>query len=151
MPLQVMGLNLNLSKQLVTLLLAGALVPLRKKIPVPTCFFMADWEKAIGDTSWIQEEIPDITGLSGFIPAGNKNELAEIIEEEVSMILEKEEREEEEKEIEPEATETTEKNNTDSVTGQDKSAIGPLWRNIIIVIVLLVIAVPTVSYFLKRK
>ena len=59
---------------------------------------------------------------------------------------------------------TTEKNNTDAVIGQivvdndveepeepviEKSAVGPLWRNILIVIVLLVIAVPTLSYILK--
>ncbi|MCK5137398.1 MAG: hypothetical protein KAR19_16560 [Bacteroidales bacterium] len=116
--------------------------------------FKADWEKAIGDTSWIQEEIPEISGISDFIPSGNKKEVVEVTEKK------------EGKETEPEAKETARKNNTDTVTGQivvdsdveepeepviDKSATGPLRRNILIVIVLLVIAVPTVSYILKKK
>ena len=119
---------------------------IKEENPGTDLLFIADWEKAIGDTSWIQEEIPEITGLSGFIPSENKKE--------------------EGKEIEAEAKKTTGKNNTDTVIGQivvdndveeaeepviDKRVIGPLWRNIIVVIVLLVIAVPTVSYFLKRK
>ena len=138
---------------------------IKEENPGTDLLFMADWEKAIGDTSWIQEEIPEITGLSGFIPSGNKKEVAEVIEKE------------EGKEIEPEVKETTGKNNTDTVIGQivmdndveepeepvidkemvmnsdeqDKSAIGPLWRNILIVVVLLVITVPTVSYIIRRK
>ena len=112
---------------------------IKEENPGTDLLFMADWGKAIGDTSWIQEEIPEITGFTEFIAAESKDELAEIIEKE------------EVKEIEPEAKETTEKNNTDSLIEPDKSHMGPLWRNILIVIVLLAIAVPTVSYIIKRK
>jgi len=159
------GIRPELIKTACNAIIGWCSCTIKEENPGTDLLLMADWEKAIGDTSWIQEEIPEITGLSGFIPSGNKKEVAEVIGKE------------EGKEIEPEAKETTGKNNTDTVIGQivvdndveepeepvkdkgivinsdgqDKSAIGPLWRNILIVVVLLVIAVPTVFYILKRK
>ena len=159
------GINPELIKTACNAIIGWCSCTIKEENPGTDLLFMADWEKAIGDTSWIQEEIPEITGLSGFIPPGNKKEDAEVIEKE------------EGKETEPDAKETTRKNNTDTVIGQivvdndvekpeepvkdkemimnsdeqDKSAIGPLWRNVLIVVILLVIAVPTVSYIIKRK
>jgi hypothetical protein len=119
---------------------------IKEENPGTDLLFMADWEKAIGDTSWIQEELPEITGLSAFLPSENKKE--------------------EGKKIAPETKEAIRKNYTDTVIEQivvdndvekpeepaiDESTIGPLWRNILIVIAILIIAVLTVSYMLKRK
>lgn len=141
-----MGINHKLIKTACNAIIGWCSCTIKEDNPGTDLLFMADWEKAIGDTSWIQEEIPEITGLSGFIPSGDKKE--------------------EVKEIDPDAKETTGKNITDTVIGQisldndvekaeepvkDKSTIGPLWRNILIIIVLLVIVVLTVSCILKRK
>ena len=126
------GINFKLIKTACNAIIGWCSCTIKEDNPGTDLLFMADWEKAIGDSSWIQEEIPEITGLSGFIPSEDKKEVAEIIENE------------KEKVIEHEAKETTGKNITDM-------AIGPLWRNILFVIVLLVIAVPTVSYIIKRK
>ncbi|MBE9509994.1 MAG: hypothetical protein IMY71_03880 [Bacteroidetes bacterium] len=146
------GINYKLIKTACNAIIGWCSCTIKEDNPGTDLLFMADWEKAIGDTSWIQEEIPEITGLSGFIPSGNKKEVAEVIEKEEV--------------IEPEAKETTGRNITDTIIRQivvdndvekpeepikGKSAIRPLWRNILIVIVLLVIAVLIVSYILKRK
>lgn len=118
------GINHKLIKTACNAIIGWCSCIIKEDNPGTDLLFMADWEKAIGDTSWIHEEIPEITGLSGFIPSGDKKE--------------------EVKEIEPEAKEIIRKNIPDTV-------IGPLWRNIIFVIVLLVIAVLTISYIIKRK
>ena len=126
------GINHKLIKTACNTIIGWCSCTIKEDNPGTDLLFMADWENAIGDSSWIHEKKPEITGLSGFIPSEDKKEVAEVIEKE------------EEKVKKPEAKETTGKNITGTV-------IGPLWRNILIVIVLLVIAVPTVSYFLKKK
>ena len=117
------GINHKLIKTACNAIIGWCSCTIKEDNPGTDLLFMADWEKAIGDTSWIHEEIPEITGLSGFIPSEDKKEV---------------------KETEPEAKEIIRKNIPDTV-------IGPLWRNIIFVIVLLVIAVLTISYIIKRK
>jgi len=140
------GISPELIKTACNAVIGWCSCTIKEENPGTDLLFMADWGKVIGDTSWIHEEIPEITGLSGFLPSENEKE--------------------EEKKLEPEAKETIKKNNTDTVIEQivvdndvekpeepaiDESTIGPLWRNILIVIAILIIAVPTVSYIFKRK
>ncbi len=117
----------------------------------------ADWNIAIGDSSWIkQEEIPEITGLSGFV--SNEDEIDIKPEKEKVKI---------EKEVVIEAKKPTEgtSNNDNAETviktsmilesdvgTEDQNAFkSPLLINILIVMALLLIAIVTASFVLKRR
>ncbi|NOR76758.1 MAG: hypothetical protein GQ525_16565, partial [Draconibacterium sp.] len=135
----------------------------------------ADWEKAVGDSSWIQaEEIPEISGLSEFIVPEKemvaespvKNELIkektdtkseESEDESIELTIEKTSANELPKQVEEtkkikeiELSET--QNETLLTTSEtDKSTFSNLTRNILLVFLFLIILVPTLSFLLKRK
>ncbi len=158
------GIRPDLIKKACNAVIGWCSCTIKEDNPGTDLLFMADWDKAIGDTSWIQEEIPEITGLSQFIPIVNIKEPADTIEKEDRKV------------VKPKTKEISRKNNTDTViqqivvqnvaeeeepppeqemaitsNGPDKGSLGPLWRNLIIVIALLIIAILTVSYLLKRR
>ena len=114
----------------------------------------ADWNIAIGDSSWIkQEEVPEITGLSGFIPAkepAEKNpeeDVKEKIEPEISM------------EDSPANTienfesvveiETVLNNKVEEK--DQKTHINPILRNVFFTIIILLVVIGTVLFVLKRR
>lgn len=122
----------------------------------------ADWNSIIGDSSWIKtEEVPDITGLSSFIPDEEEidekseaiNSKAEVKNEEVVVAaLEKD------PEIVPytyEDKKTSDNENTDvlksTVMEEEQSTISPLLRNSLIAVTLLLIVMATASFIVKKR
>ncbi|MBT3385639.1 MAG: hypothetical protein HN955_12220 [Prolixibacteraceae bacterium] len=143
--------------------------------PGSDLLFSADWEKAIGDSSWIQaEEIPEISGFSEFI-IPEKEIVAEspveneLIREEIDTKSE----ESEEETIEPTIEKVTENEFPNQVeenkkikeielaetqnetllktTETDKTTFSNLTRNILLVFLFLIILIPILSFLLKRK
>jgi len=114
----------------------------------------ADWNIAIGDSSWIKpEEIPDITGLSGFISneegIDNKTEAEKSIEPEVTV---------EDKTVSTiENTEPVVKTGTildidvDEDEEDQESNINPILRNAFIALLLLLVAIGASLLVIKRK
>jgi len=145
--------------------------------PGADLLFMADWDKALGDSSWIQpEEIPEITGLTGFLSDEKEMEIVvESSDEKESLPVEINSKPEEsaKKNSDIGLEETDPKTDTDEIeeiselesirlsetqnetilmnVDSDKNSLNPLTRNILLVILVLVILVPAVSILLKRK
>ncbi len=116
----------------------------------------ADWNRAIGNVSWIKkEEVPEITGLYEFaldedeIAVISESEVEEIIVEEIPaegddepmIVEESEELTVEDKSI-PSTKETTE---------IEQSSMSPLWRNSAIAFVLILVVITLFSFVLKKK
>jgi hypothetical protein len=120
----------------------------------------ADWERIIGDSSWIKkEEIPDITGLGGFM-AEEEEEIEEKTEVTETVIEVKEEvvvaKKVEEPEIVPytyvDKQEVTEKDILKStVIVEDQSTISPMLRNSLLAIALFIAVMATATFVMKRK
>lgn len=137
--------------------------------PGSDLLFSADWEKAVGDSSWIQElEIPEISGLTEFlipekeiVPENSdeeiyskseepKNEIIDvaIVESSAKILTNQVEEIKEVKEIEVSETQ----NETLVMKSEpDKTTFSNLIRNILLVFLFLIILVPTLSFLLKRK
>ena len=130
----------------------------------------ADWEKIIGDSSWIiREEIPDITGLSNFISDEAEVEEDPVVISAISKpIEEKTEKEVEEKlvvevvdvskiasNISKENSESTSENEDVLIStvsdNTNERLMNPLLRNSLFAFVLLLVVVATTSFILKRK
>jgi hypothetical protein len=135
--------------------------------PGADLLFAADWEKIVGDSSWIEEVVlPEITGMSGFIQEEKVKEGSEITTKEKQVDIKKiEVNKKEEKAIEveiqqeqpvqtpAEEIESAELENpiSDKIIQAKTEGMGPLTRNIIIVILFLLIAMPTISFYLRKK
>jgi len=122
----------------------------------------ADWESIIGDSSWIKKvEVPEITGLSGFIPEENevKEKISESGVEEKPVAIPVEEDQAEQKEIkvndvikvvEPVGENINEINN--KMKPESQSGFNtPLIRNSLIAVFLLLIIIASSVFFIKRK
>ena len=169
------GIKEKLIKETCNSVIGWCSCTIKEDNPGSDLLFSADWEKAVGDSSWIQaEEIPEISGLSEFIipekeivaESPVKNELIEekiirkseeteeeTIEPTIEKITENElpnQVEENKKVNEPELSET--QNETLLTTTEtDKTTFNSLTRNILFVFLFLIILVPTLSFLLKRK
>lgn len=116
----------------------------------------ADWNIAIGDSSWIQkEEIPDITGLYDFVSIEEGTGENPEIEVEKIIIEETVEDPEHETIDDKEKEELIEENKNPSsskvIVDEEESYLNPLWRNSLYVLVLLLFVIVVVSFILKRK
>jgi hypothetical protein len=120
----------------------------------------ADWERIIGDSSWIKkEEIPDITGLGGFM-VEEQEEIEEKTEVTETVIEVKEEvvvaKKVEEPEIVPytyvDKQKVTEKDILKStVIVEDQSTISPMLRNSLLAIALFIAVMATATFVMKRR
>ncbi len=143
--------------------------------PGSDLLFSADWEKAVGDSSWIQkEEIPEISGLTEFIftekeivaESADENEITnkeiysksegpkkEIIDIAIEKTSVKVLSSQAEKMKEVKGIELSETQNEALLTTSetDKTSFNLLTRNILLVILFLIILVTTLSFLLKRK
>lgn len=128
--------------------------------PGADLLFNADWEKIVGDSSWIEEVVlPEITGMSGFIQEEKVNKVAETITKEktepAEKNIEKKQVEEVVKTVKISAvaikTVQNEKSISTKIAEAKTEGMNPLTRNIIIVVVLLLIAMPTISFYLRKK
>jgi hypothetical protein len=133
--------------------------------PGSDLLFKADWEAVVGDSTWIEEvELPEITGMSGFIQKPEikveKKETSSNIQvqENKPVEVEKTIAKEESKISETSVIEPTktvklvaEKEQVSVAADTKMGGMSPLTRNIIIVVVLLLIALPTISFFLRRN
>lgn len=165
------GIKEKLIKETCNSVIGWCSCTIKEDNPGSDLLFSADWEKAAGDSSWIQpEEIPEISGLTEFIipekeiipesPLENEgiNEKIEVkLEEskkEIIDVLEKPSAEalsngiEKVKEIE-----ISEMQNEALLTTSetDKFTFSNLTRNILLVLFFLIILVITLSFLLKRK
>jgi len=132
--------------------------------------FSANWDSIIGDSSWIQqEEIPDITGLSGFISDEvDSDEIIQVENETTANLISSSETEVEERgvgevveiteliEKEPElALEAVKVNNEilqSSVSEVDTdNEMNPLLRNLLITIALILVIIISTLFIMKRK
>ena len=82
------GINHKLIKTACNAIIGWCSCTIKEDNPGTDLLFMADWEKAIGDTSWIHEEKPYITGLSGFVRWGYKKLVTGLIEKEQVKVKE---------------------------------------------------------------
>jgi hypothetical protein len=133
--------------------------------PGSDLLFKADWEAVVGDSTWIKEvELPEITGMSGFIQEPQlkveKKEPRSTVQTqenkpvEVEKIIAKEEAKiSETTVVEPTKTVelVAEKKQVSVAADTQMGGMSPLTRNIIIVVVLLLITLPTVSFFLRKN
>jgi len=138
--------------------------------PGTDLLFTANWDGIIGDSSWIQQvEIPDITGISGFISDEVENdEMIEFESETAENVTSTPEIELEERlaadavetaeqiEKEPElALESVKVNNEilhSYVSKADQShEINPLLRNSLITFALILVIITAILFILKRK
>ncbi len=125
----------------------------------------ADWNLAIGDSSWIQpEQLPEITGIAGFVEKENTveemKEMAEDtgspeVEEETVVVDHPAEIQETETIIEEEPGRTAEEVAVGSSnTMEDQTAeasMSPLLRNALFAMGFLLLIVAVISFFLKRS
>jgi len=112
----------------------------------------ADWNIATGDSSWIQpEEIPDITGLSGFIP--NEEEIDDKTEVEESIESKVEEKLEPVSTIENEEPVIKTSMILNSQVDEEdlKNHINPILRNAFFAMILLLAVIGTSLFVIKRK
>ena len=138
--------------------------------PGTDLLFMANWDSIIGDSSWIQpEQIPEITGLSGFIAEETENdELIEVQKElkekeTASPEIAAEDRLMAEVRETPEKTEETPEmvlepvkvNNriiTSSVSEDNQDHhLNPLLRNSLIAFALFLVIIASTLFIMKRK
>ncbi|MBI9063510.1 MAG: hypothetical protein JEZ14_16125 [Marinilabiliaceae bacterium] len=137
--------------------------------PGSDLLFSADWNKAIGDSSWIQEqELPEITGISAFAPTETEEQkdslsdttetiptaegeapTPEIIGERENNTLGKEEI----KKIEADGMASEKEHEVTPATFSDptKSRISPLVRNSLLMVVSLLIMMLMVLIFLRKR
>jgi hypothetical protein len=65
-----MGINQKLIRKACNSIIGWCSCTVKEDNPGVDLLFRADWESAVGDSSWIQTEtLPEITGLSQFLPA----------------------------------------------------------------------------------
>jgi hypothetical protein len=133
--------------------------------PGADLLFKADWEAVVGDSTWIEEiELPEITGMSGFIQDTElkveKEEISSVkqVQKETPVEVEKTVASQEAKISEPAVVESIktvelveEKKQVSVAADTEMGGMNPLTRNIIIVIVLLLITLPTISFFLRKN
>ena len=169
------GIKEKLIKETCNSVIGWCSCTIKEDNPGSDLLFTADWEKVVGDSSWIQpEEIPEISGLTEFlvpekeivseslvenegIDGKNETQLEEPKKEVKDVSGEKKsinsltsgvEVKEEVKEIElPETQNEVLLMNQET----DKSTFSNLTRNIILVFIFLIILVLTLSFLLKRK
>ncbi len=169
------GIKEKLIKETCNSVIGWCSCTIKEDNPGSDLLFSADWEKAVGDSSWIQaEEIPEISGLTEFI-VPEKEEVAEsaveneLIKEEIDTkseefedesiepIIEKTLSNESPNQVEKikkieEIERTDTQNETLLTTSEtDKTTFNNLTRNILLVFLFLIILVPTLSFLLKRK
>lgn len=122
----------------------------------------ADWNSIIGDSTWIKkEEVPDITGLSGFLSDEEGiDEKPEVIDESEEVKVEEVLVAElvKEPEIVPYIYEEKKESGNEnkiilksSVIEEEQNTISPLLRNSLFAMVLLIIVMATASYIVKRR
>ena len=130
----------------------------------------ANWEKIVGDSTWIaKEEVPEITGLADFVveekPQEEKItkevEPQKTVENKVSTpkvdtVVEKphEEVHEVVAEVEQEANDLDKNISEQPLEEDDKQGLlstNVLVRNILLVVVLLLVLLPVVSFVLRKR
>lgn len=132
--------------------------------PGSDLLFTADWEKVAGDSTWIKAvEIPEITGMSGFI---NEEEIKKSENKTKVVKPEPVETKKQQKKIvvdsiQSKASTTTESSDVISlkstetvstpITDNATSEKNPLRRNIFIVVAILLFALPAISVYLRKK
>lgn len=138
--------------------------------PGTDLLFAANWDKIIGDSSWIQpEQIPDITGISGFIDEEiETNEVIEVeeaVQQNIEPIQEKKAEERliaevpekvEQIEQEPEIILEPVKVNNEILKSAVNEAdsgygINPLLRNSLITLALIIVIIAASLFIMKRK
>jgi len=169
------GIKEKLIKETCNSVIGWCSCTIKEDNPGSDLLFTADWEKVVGDSSWIQpEEIPEISGLTEFlvpekeiVPESltenegldEKNETkledpkkeikdVSIKKTSINNLTSGVEEKEEVKEIElPEAQNEVLLMNQET----EKTTFSNLTRNIILVFIFLIILVLTLSFLLKRK
>jgi hypothetical protein len=169
------GIKEKLIKETCNSVIGWCSCTIKEDNPGSDLLFSADWEKAVGDSSWIQaEEIPEISGFSEFI-IPEKEIVAEspveneFIKEEIDTNLEEPEEEtieptiekitenelpnqvEETKKIKEIGLSETQNETLLTTTETNKTTFSNLIRNILLVFLFLIILVPLLSFLLKRK
>lgn len=135
--------------------------------PGADLLFTADWGKIVGDSTWIEEVVlPEITGMSDFLQEEKVNPVSKTDTKEKAVPVQKNiEKEQVEKVVAIEnkpietvktsdeviLTDQKEKSISTKITEAKTDGMNPLTRNIIIVVVLLLIAMPTISFYLRKK
>ncbi|MCF6358528.1 MAG: hypothetical protein L3J54_12045 [Draconibacterium sp.] len=169
------GIKEKLIKETCNSVIGWCSCTIKEDNPGSDLLFTADWEKVVGDSSWIQpEEIPEISGLTEFLVPEKEAVTESLIENKGTDKKVETKLEEPKKEINNVSNEKTSTNNltrdveikdevkeielpevqneallTNSET--DKSTFSNLTRNIILVFIFLIILVLTLSFLLKRK
>jgi hypothetical protein len=162
------GINGRLIKETCNSVIGWCSCTIKEDNPGSDLLLKADWEIAIGDSTWIQElELPEITGISGFI-SNAEAELKDIKTSTISepeitvrenINIKKKEAEFEivaKREFKQKAFETNneviEENKLQTKINESKRGVlSTLNRNILIVVILLLILLPTISFFIRKK
>ncbi len=169
------GIKEKLIKETCNSVIGWCSCTIKEDNPGSDLLFTADWEKVVGDSSWIQpEEIPEISGLTEFLVPEKEMVSESLVENEGVDKKNETKLEESKKEIKDVSSEKTSINNLTSgvevkeevkeielpeaqnevlLMNQepDKSTFSNLTRNIILVFIFLIILVLTLSFLLKRK
>ena len=138
--------------------------------PGTDLLFAANWDEIIGDSSWIQpEQLPDITGLAGFIEDSDIDNEQDESDDEIQIVAaskpitlsEENSSEETSESQQPEDTESElvlepVKVNNDLIKSKDipnkpRQRINPLLRNSLIMFSLIVVIIASTLFYLKRK
>lgn len=135
--------------------------------PGADLLFTADWEAVAGDSTWIKEvDLPEITGMSGFLEEEKKEKEAnteaktnsiqeESVKEEPAVKLEKDVTPSVNQPIEKVSIEEKQKVQVEVISpesvDESKKETNPLTRNILIVVVSLLIVLPSISLYLRKK
>lgn len=161
------GINKKLIEETCNSVIGWCSCTIKEDNPGADLLFTADWEKIVGDSTWIEEVVlPEITGMSGFIQEEEVKPVSETNTKEKAVPVQKNiEKEQVDKVVaaENEPIETVITSNEVILTAQEEKSISPkiaeaktdgmnpLTRNIIIVVVLLLIAMPAISFYLRKK
>ena len=169
------GIKEKLIKETCNSVIGWCSCTIKEDNPGSDLLLTADWEKVVGDSSWIQpEEIPEISGLTEFLTPEKEIVSESLVENEGIDEKNETKLEEPKKEIKDVSGEKTSNNNLSSGVdvkeevkeielpeAQDevllmnqeteKTTFSNLIRNILLVFIFLIILVLTLSFLLKRK
>jgi len=161
------GINKKLIKETCNSVIGWCSCTIKEDNPGADLLFSADWEKIVGDSSWIEEVVlPEITGMAGFVPEEKvetpvKSESKEkavpaessINKKPAEKIVETKTQAVETQKEQSITVETVQKEKTIStkIAEAKMDGMNPLTRNILIVVVLLLVAMPAISFYLRKK
>ena len=138
--------------------------------PGTDLLFAANWEEIIGDSSWIQpEQLPNITGLAGFIAEKDIDNEQDEFNDETEIVTASNTITLSEENLKEEASEPQHPKDTESelvleparvndqiikskdIGKEPDQGINPLLRNSLIMFSVIVVIIATSLFYLKRK